>query len=577
MAKFRQVPQVYLLTKLLTYWGNMVRNYRGDVNDDDFFDVVRKYFNHDKAVELIEMAYTAQEIEEMQKSRSRRCQLDLSDPLDDVFQCIWNNERARGKGRVVLESIRDYILADNPARGEEALERRFKDIKRLMKLSDLECEVLTLAYVKSQTCFDWPVCVENREKPLFYAMALDRSYAEVSKAMSAKGRLRKFELLDDDWDFNCRVIGGYMDGTDAEALERRFYKKCEGEDVLPWEFFGELANKDGEIIKRMLSASKGKCNILFYGQPGTGKTSFAKTLAKEMGLAAYEIRQGDEEGRNMRAESRMVGIQIANDQEDPAESLMIVDEADELLRGSSCGFSVFGFEMGGRKSTEKGVMNTILDEMRIPAIWISNAPARAMDEAVRRRFDYSICFERMNTIQRVSIWKNLVKKYALGGLIPQNKISDYASKYETSAGGIATVLQNVKKMAPDAAHVEVLIATLMKSHCKLMGIKNENKFLPSNGYSLEGLNVKGKVGPEMVVKAVRNYFDTDFSKSGTDKPSLNILIFGAPGTGKTEFVKYLGKVLDRKVLAVKGSEILSKWVGGTEENIAAAFAQAEAE
>lgn len=577
MAKFRQVPQVYLLTKLLTYWGNMVRNYRGDVHDDDFFDVVRNYFNHDKAVELIEMAYTAQELEEMQQSRSRRYQLNLSDSLDDVFQCIWNNERARGKCRVVLESIREYILADNPMRGEEALERRFKDIRRLMKLSELECEILTLAYVRSQTCFDWPVCVENRDKPLYYAMALDRSYSEVLKAMTAQGRLRKFDLLDDDWDFNCRAIGGYMDGTDAEALERRFYKRCEGEDALPWEFFGELANKDGEVIKRMLSASKGKCNILFYGQPGTGKTSFAKTLAKEMGLAAYEIRQGDEEGRNMRAESRMVGIKIANDKEDPGESLMIVDEADELLRGNSCGFSIFGLEMGGGKSTEKGVMNAILDEMRIPAIWISNAPARAMDEAVRRRFDYSVCFERMNTTQRVSIWKNLVKKYALGGLIPQNKIDDYASKYETSAGGIATVLQNVKKMAPDATHAEALIATLMKSHCKLMGIRDSNTFLPASGYSLEGLNVKGKVGPEMVVRAVRNYFDADFVQPGADRPSLNILLFGAPGTGKTEFVKYLGKTLDRKVLAIKGSEILSKWVGGTEENLAAAFAQAEAE
>ena len=55
------------------------------------------------------------------------------------------------------------------------------------------------------------------------------------------------------------------------------------------------------------------------------------------------------------------------------------------------------------------------------------------------------------------------------------------------------------------------------------------------------------------------------------------MMFGPPGTGKTEFVKYLGKELYRKVLVMKGSDILSKWVGGTEENIASAFAQAEAE
>lgn len=52
------------------------------------------------------------------------------------------------------------------------------------------------------------------------------------------------------------------------------------------------------------------------------------------------------------------------------ESLMIVDEADELLRGSSSFLSML-FGGGGGKSTEKGVINTILDEMKIPAVWIS--------------------------------------------------------------------------------------------------------------------------------------------------------------------------------------------------------------
>lgn len=577
MAKFKQVPQSFLLNKLLTFWGNMVQNYRSNVTDDDFFDIIRNCFDHDKAVELIEAAFTSKEINEMQKSSSRRNRLDLTDPLDDIFQCLWNNERAREKCRVVLESIKDYMQADNPVKGVEPLEKRFKDIKRLMKLTDLESEILILAYVKSQTCFDWPCRIDDREKPLYYAMALDRSYGEVAKVMTAKGRLRKFDLLDNDWDFNCRAIGGYMDGTEADALERRFYKKCEDEEVLPWEFYGDLSSKDGEIIKQMLSAGKGKCNILFYGQPGTGKTSFAKTLAREIGRVAYEIKQGDEDGKNMKSEARMIGIQIANDHEDPNESIMIVDEADELLRGSSCGFSIFGFEMGGGKSTEKGIMNSILDEMKFPAIWISNAPARAMDESVRRRFDYSICFERMNTTQRVSIWRNIVKKHGMDDLIPLEKIDTYASKYETSAGGIATVLDNVKKMAPRKEQVEELIAKLMKPHCKLMGIKDSNRFLPAKGYSLDGLNIKGKIGPEKIVKAVRNYLDTDFNESGEDKPRMNILMFGAPGTGKTEFVKYLGKVLDRKVLVMKGSDILSKWVGGTEENIAAAFSRAEAE
>ena len=62
-----------------------------------------------------------------------------------------------------------------------------------------------------------------------------------------------------------------------------------------------------------------------------------------------------------------------------------------------------------------------------------------------------------------------------------------------------------------------------------------------------------------------------------DRPRMNILLSGPPGTGKTEFVKYLASVLHTKVNVRMGSDLLSMWVGGTEKNIRNAFAEAEAE
>ena len=578
MARFKQIPQNFLYHKLLKYWGNMVRNYQGDCRDDDFFDVVRNCFDHDKAVDLILTAYTPAELKEMRETRLRSNRLDLDDPLDDVFNALWNHEGTRAKCRAVLDAIRDYLLAEaRREKGVDVVERRISELARVLKLDDLEAELIALAYVRDQTCFSWPCRLEDREKPLYYAMALDRSYAEVAKAMSPQGKLLKFGLLDNCYDFGRRTLSGFMDGTSDETIERRFYAKGDGKDVLPWDFYGELSSRDGETIKKIITASDGRCNILLYGAPGTGKTSFARSLAKELGRVAYEIRQGDEDGKNMKAEARMMGIQVCNGQEDPKESLMVVDEADELLRGTSCGFSLFGLDFGGGKSTEKGVMNSILDEMRIPAIWISNAPAAAMDESVRRRFDYSVCFERLNGAQRAAIWRNQVAKHGLEALVTEAKIDEYATKYETSAGGISTVLANVKRMAPSAEKVDELVATLMKPHCKLMGVKNGNGFLPAKDYSLEGLNIKGKVKLDSLVKAARNYLDAGFSATDADKPRMNILLFGPPGTGKTEFVKYLGKALDRKVVVVKGSDILNCYVGESEKNIARAFRRAEAE
>jgi len=591
MARFTQVPQNFLFRKLLEYWGNMVRNYGENCRDDDFFAVANINFDHDQGVELIQVAYTAKELEEMKKEKARYARLDFSDTLDDVLQVLWNHEDSRDKCREVLEAMREYMLADT-WKGTDVMENRFAELKRVLKLDDLEAEILTFAYVHDQTCFCWPCRVEDRDKPLYYAMALDRSYAEVAKAMSAQGTLLRFGLLDGDYDFNRHTLGGFMDGTSDETISRRFYRKLDTDAALPWEFFGNLAAKDGEVLKRMITAVGGskdegvlatdggrsrRCNILFYGAPGTGKTSFALSLAKELGLTAYEVKQGDDDGKNMKSEARMMGIQVCNSQEDPNECMMVVDEADELLRGSSCGFSLFGFDFGGGKSTEKGVMNAILDDMRLPAVWISNAPAESMDESVRRRFDYSIRFERLNGAQRVAIWRNQVAKHGLEELIPEEKAEEYAAKYETSAGGISTVLANVKRMAPEPGKVDELVATLMKPHCQLMGLKNGNGFLPAKDYSLEGLNIKGKVKLENVVRAARNYLDADFGSGDADKPRMNILLFGPPGTGKTEFVKYLGKALDRKVIVLKGSDLLSKWVGESEQNIAKAFRQAEAE
>ena len=228
MAKFKQIPQTFLYRKLLKFWGNMVKNFDGDCRDDDFFDVVRNCFDHDKAVELIEAAYTPAELAEMGKARSRACRLDLSDSLDDVFNALWNNEGSRDKCQAVLEAAREYMEADCKGRGDDIVARRFGELKRVLKLDDLEAEILVFAYVRDQTCFSWPVRVEDREKPMYYAMALDRSYDEVVRAMAPQGKLLKLGLLDNDYDFSRRTLGGFMDGTTKETIERRFYAKSEG-------------------------------------------------------------------------------------------------------------------------------------------------------------------------------------------------------------------------------------------------------------------------------------------------------------------------------------------------------------
>ena len=70
------------------------------------------------------------------------------------------------------------------------------------------------------------------------------------------------------------------------------------------------------------------------------------------------------------------------------------------------------------------------------------------------------------------------------------------------------------------------------------------------------LNIRGETSLEDIIEAVR--FFLDGNASSQDMPRMNILLSGPPGTGKTEFVKYLGKRLELPVVTKMGSSILEK-------------------
>jgi len=63
-----------------------------------------------------------------------------------------------------------------------------------------------------------------------------------------------------------------------------------------------------------------------------------------------------------------------------------------------------------------------------------------------------------------------------------------------------------------------------------------------------------------------------------DAPAdFSLLLSGPPGTGKTALAADVARRLDRPLAVKRASDLLSKWVGGMEANIAEAFADAREE
>ncbi|PKL96747.1 MAG: AAA family ATPase, partial [Gammaproteobacteria bacterium HGW-Gammaproteobacteria-8] len=54
----------------------------------------------------------------------------------------------------------------------------------------------------------------------------------------------------------------------------------------------------------------------------------------------------------------------------------------------------------------------------------------------------------------------------------------------------------------------------------------------------------------------------------------SICIHGPPGTGKSLWVRHLAEQLGMEVLQRRASDLLSRWLGGTEQNIASSFSEA---
>ena len=133
MAKFKQINHSFMFSKVTEYFGNLVSNWDEEVKDNDMFEIVANCFDHDKAVELIEAAFTHEQLEEMRNSRQRRMRLDFSDSLECIFQCIWNATRHRKACKVVLGEIVKLMLdeAANKDVQKEPVARRCRELKKL--------------------------------------------------------------------------------------------------------------------------------------------------------------------------------------------------------------------------------------------------------------------------------------------------------------------------------------------------------------------------------------------------------------------------------------------------------------
>lgn len=314
-------------------------------------------------------------------------------------------------------------------------------------------------------------------------------------------------------------------------------------------------------LRTALAEKQVGVNILIYGPPGVGKTELVKLLAQILAARLYEVLCTDQEGNALRGKARFaagkVSQKMLNKSRQP--SLLLFDEAEDVFPGRQRFF--FEEDDDDNESGNKGDkawINKQLETNPVPVIWITNR-AESMDKAYLRRFSYSVEIDKMPA----TIRRRIVNKYSKGLKVsPQwrDKLVKLDQLTPAQIEKAARVARNTQKHAPEQC--EQIAERVLKASMRLL--KQKHSLQP---------------------QAAWTQYDRTFTNTDLDLDALiaglkrnlrgNFCFYGAPGTGKTALARHIADVTGLPLRIKRASDLLDKYIGESEKNIAKMFAEAE--
>ena len=310
-----------------------------------------------------------------------------------------------------------------------------------------------------------------------------------------------------------------------------------------------------DIGKILISSVKRKqkgVNILLYGDVGTGKTEFAKLIANLSKIPMYSVRTQKDGVEEADRGERLVDL--ATKQfvlENSSKSCILFDEAEDVM---NTGFSYFN------KTASKGYLNHLLENFAVPVIWTTNN-VEDVDPAFLRRMTYAIKFEKLPEDSRLNIWKRILSKNKIKA--SKSKLEELNANYDISPSIIANAATTAKMLDGNIDDVERFIQNIAKVVYKKEILPDKNNNFKEKEYDINLVNTD--LDMDNLTEKIK--------KAG--KLNFSLCLYGEPGTGKSLYARYLADKIGVEVVMKKASDLMSCYVGGTEKNIARAFAEAK--
>jgi adenylate kinase family enzyme len=344
-----------------------------------------------------------------------------------------------------------------------------------------------------------------------------------------------------------------------------------------------LTEKDEENIKRIIengaynvNAELGKdekdhrrnlgFNILCYGPKSIDKKNLIIEMCEKNGVKPWVAKTV---GRAAAAAPSICYIAQRWLAAHHPEDVLIVENAQDVLkRNASSIFAFFGMDEGDEDNTGDGYdRNETRDELDehmlldnpVVSLWMTHNPNRLTQDNLGR-FIYHC---EVKAASRKSRREGIEKEISRLGLDPQtaHDLSKYA---ELSEQQVKSAVKLAGLLAPEEHEEQKdIITSAIASSQKAFG-RSATEELRSTvtRYSTDLLNLNGQFSVNQIIKSFKK------------RPSGSVCFYGIPGTGKTALAEHMAVELDLPIIKKRGSDLLSKWVGENEANIAAMFQEA---
>jgi len=487
------------------------------------------------------------------------------------------NPISKKKFRKILKQQSELYEAKVMSR-DGVLFRNIEELGKLVELNDTEKKLLVFGTLIHAIKDLSEVCgvlgdLTARGVVNSLSMILDIDTGTIRQALSTDGLLNRTGLLrldcdypdslDDQLELLDDITDVLLDDIELDIMNslRRFFKVSRKATLTPEDF--SHAEKDYSLVSNYLKSASDKCikgvNILIYGPPGTGKTEMVRTLAKDIACPLYEVNntgEGDsDEYDKARVDSYQLSQQVLKRTSD---TLILFDEIEDVfLRDGS--MERFGIRTSS--DTKKGWFNQLLEENTLPAIWVSNV-INHIDEAIIRRFDYVMELKTPPRKTRVRIFR----EYAKGLDVSEKWLEKIATNEYLAPGLISRAVKVVQELdLKTQQEVESHLERVISNTLGAMGYDKDltKGVTPPISYRLEALN------PDYDLVTLQAALKV--------QPKGRICLYGQPGTGKTEYVRYIADVLDIPLITKRASDILDPYIGMTERHISEMFEQAHEE